>query len=346
MTRTDRTHQGKLIAGHPVSRHAVPGNAITGNAVAGYRLGMVERHPDGEALHADTGGLLGRFLRDRRVRVTLEQAGLPARRGSRAGTLTQEDLSRLTGYSLRTISGLEQGTAHRPTPELLEAITTALGLGADDRYTLWYLATDAPPPAPASAEGGPDPALIQLAGAIDPHIAYITDAVRNVQAANQACASWLFDPATMPENERNLAYWIFLNPHAPHVFPHWEREPARSILANLRTQIARLPRNQQLKSLIEELCDRSPAARRLWDTHTEIGTHPPTHVSIRIPGHTDPGQPDDQSYHVPATVCMLTPTRPHDEHRITAFLLPAEHARIYPVSSQQACSACARAQRG
>lgn len=307
---------------------------------------MVEHRPDGKALNAAAGGMLGRFLRHRRMRVTLEQAGLPARRGSRTDTLTQEDLARLTGYSVRTIGGLEHGTAHRPTSDLLEAVAAALGLGADERYTLWYLATDAPPPAPASPDGGLDPALVQVTGAIDPHIAYVTDAVRNVQAANQACADWIFDPATMPGNERNLAHWIFLNPHARHVFPHWEREPARSILASLRTQLARLPRNQQLRNLVEELCDRSPAAKRLWDTHTETGTHPPTHVSIRIPGHTDPGQPDDQKYHVPATVCMLTPTRPDDEHRITAFILPAGYARTYPVSSQQACSACARERHG
>jgi transcriptional regulator with XRE-family HTH domain len=317
---------------------------VPSNDVAGYRL-VVELGP-GKALNADARGMLGRFLRERRLRVTMEQAGLPARRGSRAGTLTQEDLARLTGYSVRTISGLEQGTAHRPTPDLLEAITVALGLTADERYTLWYLATDAPPPVPASQDDGLDPALVQLADAIDPHIAYVTDASRNVQAANQACAAWAFDPATMSDNERNLAHWVFLNPHAHHVFPYWEREIARSLFASLRTQLARPPRSQQLKSLIEELCDRSTAARRLWDTHMDTSTHPPARVSMRIPGHTDPGQLDDQKYHISATVCMLTPTRPDDEHRITAFILPAEHARTYPLSSRQACSACAGEKHG
>lgn len=86
--------------------------------------------------------LLGRFLRERRARITLEQAGLPARRTRRTSTLPQEDLARITGYSIRTISALEQSADHLPTQELLEAIASALLLTSDDRRLLAFFLPD------------------------------------------------------------------------------------------------------------------------------------------------------------------------------------------------------------
>jgi hypothetical protein len=58
---------------------------------------LVTRHEPRE--QDASGDLLARFLRERRARITLAEAGLPARRGSRTGTLTQEDLAHLTGYA-------------------------------------------------------------------------------------------------------------------------------------------------------------------------------------------------------------------------------------------------------
>ena len=179
---------------------------------------------------ADQHDLLSRFLRSRRGRITLEQAGLPARRGSRTGTVTQEDLARLTGYSVRTISSLEQGTDHRPTHDLLEALSVALRLTPDERHTLWYLAADAPAPARAASArtdqaDGLDPGLLRLLQVLEPHLAYVTDGVRTVKAWTDACARWGSDFGAMPENRRNLAHWVFLDPHARHMYPYWELSP-------------------------------------------------------------------------------------------------------------------------
>lgn len=293
--------------------------------------------------------LLGKFLRSRRAQITLEQAGLPPRRGSRTGTLTQEDLARLTGYSVRTISALEQGTEHRPTPDLLDAITAALALGPEERHTLWYLAAEGPPPpsSAGAADHGPDPGLRRLLRVLEPHIAYVTDEARDVQAVTRGCVSWLGrDMSQWQATRRNITHWVFLEPHARHVYPYWEAEPAWSTIAHLRSQFARLPNSPRLREVTEEIRDLSPDAKRIWEAQERLVFHPPTTVTMRVPGHTDPDQPDDERYHVTVTVSMLAPTRAGDQHLITAFMLPDEYAREYERSSAQTCTACTAGKAG
>jgi transcriptional regulator with XRE-family HTH domain len=281
--------------------------------------------------------MLGRFLREQRAQVTLEQAGLGPRRGSRRGTLTQEDLARLTGYAVRTISALEQGTEHRPTPELLEALAMALALGPEERHTLWYLATGAPPPALAAA-GAQDvhPGLLRLLAVLDGQFAYLTDGVRSVVAQTSLCRAWAGDLT-----RQNLSHWIFFNSHARHVYPYWDREPAASIIANLRSQFARSPADAELRAVVDELRELSPDARRLWDTQAVVQYHPPAYVTMRLPGHTDPEQSGDERYRITMNVVHLTPTTPGDEHRITVFM-PPEGTEVVPPGAEVECAACER----
>jgi len=293
--------------------------------------------------------LLGRFLRERRGRIPVEQAGLPAHRGRRSATLTQEDLARLTGYSTRTISALEQGSEHRPTRELLDALTAALRLTGDERRTLWQLAAQLPPPEDDYATAL-DPSLARVVEALDPHPAYVTDAVYNVQAHNRAFARWVCDFAALPVAERNLALWLFCSPHARHILARWDPDVPR-LVARIRAVHTRLPHNRQLAALIEQLCDRSPYFRREWAATTDVTVYP-TSVTIwfRAPGHTDPDQVDDERYHVPLTMSTLTPMTPDDHHRLVAFLLPETAMRPAPApgadadadGAPQACAACAR----
>ena len=288
--------------------------------------------------------LLARLLREWRGRITLAQVGLPERRGSRTGTLTQEDLAHLTGYSVRAISALEQGVPHRATPELVDALAAALRLSPDERHTLWYLAAGMPPPASAPLPAGIDPGLARLVEVTDPHPAFVADAARRILAQNQAAADW-FNLLDMPEDQRNATYWVFLSPHARHVFVHWETEAAQVSLGIMRSQLVRWPHDERISSAVSRLCELSPDARRLWHTSGAIAPYPGPGLTMRPPGHTDPAQADDEKYHVRATAVRVVSVRPDTDAGLSVFLLPAEHARRYPVSSRQACAACDREAR-
>jgi transcriptional regulator with XRE-family HTH domain len=283
--------------------------------------------------------MLAKFLRECRGRITVAQAGLPTRRQGRSDRLTQEDLARLTGYSVRTISALEQGANHRPSRDLLDAITAALSLTGDERRTLWQLAADMPPPE-AGYASTPDSSLAVMAAMMDPHPTYVSDAVYNVECHNDAFANWVSDFSAKPAGQRNLARWLFLSDHSRHLVAHWDRE-APALVARIRSVRTRLPRAPALGELIEELCDLSPEFLSLWTGAGDVAGYPTAlTLTFRVPGHTDPRQPDDDGYHVPLTMCTLTPMTPDDQHRFVALLLPSAWDAPVTVNSELACTAC------
>jgi transcriptional regulator with XRE-family HTH domain len=283
--------------------------------------------------------MLGKFLRECRGRITVADSGLPTRRQGRSATLTQEDLARLTGYSIRTISALEQGTNHRPSRDLLDAITAALSLTGDERRTLWQLAVGMPPPE-AGYASAPDSSLATMVALMGRHPTYVSDAVYNIECHNEAFANWVSDFSAKPVGQRNLARWLFLSDHSRHLVVRWDRE-APALVARIRAVRTRLPRDPALGELIEELCDLSPEFLGLWSGAADIAGYPTAlTLTFRMPGHTDPQQPDDEAYHVPLTMCTLTPMTPDDHHRFVALLLPDAYTAPVLVNSERTCAAC------
>lgn len=285
--------------------------------------------------------LLGRFLRDRRARITVEAAGLPPRRSSRSATLTQEDLAQLTGYSIRTISALEQGAEHRPTRDLLDAITIALQLSGDERRTLWQLATGTPPPEEAVTGTDAEPVLSRIADLLDPFPSYVCDAAYNVQAHNRAFIAWVWDFMAEPVQRRNLARWLFCHPHARHLLPNWDAD-MYAFTARMRQVYAQLPGDSRFAALIADLEAHSLEFPQMWHTDSAIMPYPTSLViEFRPPGHTDPQQPDDHRHHIPLTMSTLTPMTAGDKRRFTVFLIPGGYAAPTPPIAME-CPACRR----
>jgi transcriptional regulator with XRE-family HTH domain len=283
-------------------------------------------------------GILGRFLRDRRAKVTVADAGLPPRRSGRTATLTQEDLARLTGFSIRAISALEQGASHRPSRALLDAVSRALRLSPEERQTLWQLATHS-----AAPEDGyvpqPEPYLRRMNDLLDPHPSYVCDALYNVQSHNRAFAEWVVDFSAQPPDRRNLARYLVLDPHARHILPNW-REDLRGLIARIRAVHAVLLDNRELDSLITDLL-ADPDFSHTWQTETDVAGYSSNTVLVfREPGFTDPEQPDDPRHHIPLVMTALTPVTPNDGRRFVTLLLPEKYRRPGPGSP---CAACQRA---
>lgn len=292
--------------------------------------------------NGDTGvsaqNLLGRFLREWRGRITLEDAGLPGRRGNRSATLTQEDLARLTGYSIRTISALEQGGGHRPTPGLLTAIAEALRLSEEERRALWQLTGNARLPVTDFA-ADVDPALTRIIDLLEPHPASLSDAAYNIQYHNRAFADWVVDFGSMPPERRNLAKWLFLDEHAEHVVVGRNGEWA-ALVARIRGVLVSRPHDEEFVLLVEELRDTSPRFKELWDGDARVASYRPGGeiLVFREPGHTDPRQADDVKHHVTLIQSNLSPMTPNDERRFSTLLLPEG----YTAPPRVPCAACGR----
>ncbi|BCJ68766.1 helix-turn-helix domain-containing protein [Polymorphospora rubra] len=265
--------------------------------------------------------LLRSFLRARRLRLDRTDVGLVPRVGGRPG-LSQDDLAEATGYSTRVISQLEQGRLRSPSAQLLQAVTVALRLGPDERHVLWMLAARSTPPAQRYATDV-DPGLARLVDQLYPHPACVTDAAWRVLAANRAIAEWFVDFDRVEPERRNVAWWLFCDPHARHVLVDWERDFAGFFLDRLREARVAWPDDPALRSLVAGLRVQSPFVDRAWREDAGGGVAPsdPVHA-LRRPGHTDPGPGDDAAHHVRVEVVTLAPGRPDDGRRLIAFLLP------------------------
>lgn len=294
----------------------------------------------GAAADQDRADLLRSFIRVRRFRLDRVDVGLLPRVGGRPG-LSQDDLAEATGYSTRIISQLEQGRLRSPSPQLLQAVTAALRLRPSEREIFWTLAARSAPPAQRYATRS-DPRLERLIERLHPNPAYVTDAAWRVLAANRAVADWFVDFDRLAPDRRNVAWWLFCDPHARHVLVDWAHGVAEVVLGRLLTTWARWPDDPALAALVGTLRADSAFVDRAWQSDPgAFLDRSPRVQALRRPGHTDPDQADDVDQQVKVDMLVLEPSRPDDERRVVAFLLPDGEARP-AVRSSDGCAACAR----
>ena len=88
---------------------------------------------------------LAAFRRTRRERLDPQDLGLPARRQARRTPgLRREEVAELAGVSTDYVVRLEQARGLRPSVDVVEALSEALRLDADERSYLFGLAQQRP----------------------------------------------------------------------------------------------------------------------------------------------------------------------------------------------------------
>src|SRR6478672_1146918 len=102
---------------------------------------------------------LAAFLRSRRERLTPEQLDLPTSGRRRTPGLRREEVAGIAGVGVTWYTWLEQGRDIRVSEQVLDAITRALRLDANERRHVFTLA-GATDPAP-SADCGNVPAAVR-----------------------------------------------------------------------------------------------------------------------------------------------------------------------------------------
>src|SRR5215469_8930440 len=89
---------------------------------------------------------LSEFLRSCRARREPASLGLAPAARRRSKGLRREDVAALAGLSATWYTWLEQGRNVHPSEQILERLSTALGLSAAERDYLFMLAQHRPPP--------------------------------------------------------------------------------------------------------------------------------------------------------------------------------------------------------
>jgi transcriptional regulator with XRE-family HTH domain len=219
-------------------------------------------------------GQLGETLRAWRTRVRPEDVGLPTyNERRRVSGLRREELALLAGVSGSYYTRLEQGQSRNASPEILNAIGTALKLTDAERQHLTALAagTRQRPATKRPPVEHLDPALADLLSALGDVPAIVLGRRSDVLAWNRMGHALLAGDidATAPDRPKdrpNMVELIFLDEHSRELYTDWSTK-ARAVVGNLRLTAGQHPEDSLLASLIGTLSMNSPEFTRLWSDH-------------------------------------------------------------------------------
>lgn len=221
-------------------------------------------------------------------------------RGRRGEGLSQADVARLTGVSVRWYRALERGREASYSADFLDRLSSVLRLSRAERHAL-YLKVLGRQPAPSlpetDAAGEMDGTLQQFIDNQGLNPAFVSDLAWNILGSNEAFRQWF--PWTA--SQANLMRWAFLCTDAKEQLVNWRDSWARTYLGQLRYARIQFPQDESLRQLEEEVLAGSPEAREMWDCR-EVYDHADGDLRrVRVPQRGD--EP------VPVRIVALTPMR-------------------------------------
>ncbi|SDT35079.1 Helix-turn-helix domain-containing protein [Friedmanniella luteola] len=210
------------------------------------------------------------FLRTRRARVTPDQAGLLTGGRRRVTGLRREEVAMLASVSTDYYAKMERGNLTGVSPEILDAVATALQLDDAETAHLRDLARAATPALarrrPRATDGTVRPSLQRFLDAVTGAPAWVVNQRKDLLATNALGRALMAPMLDDPSNGANLARFTFFSPLSRSFYPDWE-QGANSIAASLRTTAGQHPHDKALTDLIGELVTRSDDFRLRWSAH-------------------------------------------------------------------------------
>jgi transcriptional regulator with XRE-family HTH domain len=225
--------------------------------------------------------LLGKYLRERRMRLDPASFGLPVQRRRTPG-LRREEVAQRAFISPTWYTWLEQGRGGAPSSDVLNRIAGALMLTDLEREHLFLLGLGRPPEVRFRKSEGVTPRLQRVLDAIDPSPALIRTAIWDVVAWNRAATALLLDYGAMPPEKRNILRFMFTDPRARAAQYDWQ-SVARFVLGTFRADAARAGAAAEVEPLVAELCRVSPEFKEMWRDNDIAGLHGDAVKKIRHP---------------------------------------------------------------
>ncbi|MEU0927168.1 helix-turn-helix transcriptional regulator [Streptomyces malaysiensis] len=216
--------------------------------------------------------LLGEFLSRRRAQLKPADVGLPDygdRR--RVPGLRREELAQLAGVSVAYYIRLEQGLSLNASPQVLDALATALRLDDAERRHLHTLSGDARQSRRRLPAERVTAAVRQLMDALGDSPVVVLGRRSDILAWNRTGHA-LFAGHLAPDSpdqaatRPNTARMVFLDAHTRDLYVDWPRK-ARDVVGKLRQAVGKYPDDPHLASLVGELTMRSPQFATLWAQH-------------------------------------------------------------------------------
>lgn len=213
---------------------------------------------------SDEAQRLGAFLRARREALAPERVGLQVQgRRRRVAGLRREEVALRANISADYYTRLEQARVPPPSPAVLAALVDALLLDPEEETYLRGVAQPYPGPAQPALSRRVPARSIRLLEDLATLPAFVMSPFMHVLAWNQPACELFIDFAEVPEDDRNLARLIYLDPRLRERFVDWA-EIARACTAIMRMGAARHPDEPELVHLLEELSRRDPGFAASW----------------------------------------------------------------------------------
>lgn len=212
------------------------------------------------------------FLTSRRGRITPEQVGLSSYGARRVPGLRRAEVAQLAGVSTEYYTRMERGNLSGVSEPVLHALAAGLQLDESERVYLLDLAHAASPTATSRRSQRPAarelrPSLQRLLDSMIGVPAFIRNGRLDILGINLMGRALYSLAYEQPARPVNLARFVFLDPRAYLLHPHWP-DSASTTVSILRTEAGRNPYDKALSDLIGELSTRSEEFRALWAAHT------------------------------------------------------------------------------
>ncbi|MFC7710970.1 helix-turn-helix transcriptional regulator [Micromonospora lupini] len=205
---------------------------------------------------------LRHFLQSRRARLTPEDVGLPGGGRRRTPGLRREEVAILAGVGVSWYTWLEQGRDITVSGAVLDGVSRALQLDADERVHLYRLAGLNPPQPAVLPTPSNESTFGRLVQGWLPNPAYLLGPYWDILELNRA-AEVVFG---LQGSDRNCLYAFFTNPQYRKRHRYWN-ETAPSLVAEFRGDAARFPDDPGFLELAERLSAVSAEFKELWARH-------------------------------------------------------------------------------
>ncbi|MEO1006557.1 MAG: helix-turn-helix transcriptional regulator [Cyanobacteria bacterium J06638_38] len=213
---------------------------------------------------------LSSFLKNRRSRISPEEVGLPKGTRRRTPGLRREEVAQLAGVGVTWYTWIEQGRDVQISAQVLEGISRALKLTLDEQNHLFLLADQLPPIEPIQTQEIVSPLLLEALDRFNTNPAYVTGQRWDLLAWNQIACTVFGDFGSLPTQERNILWFVFMNENLRQILIDWETH-ARLILAQFRIKYSRFAGDPWFVELINNLKVASPEFRLWWTEHDVLG---------------------------------------------------------------------------
>jgi transcriptional regulator with XRE-family HTH domain len=207
---------------------------------------------------------LSDFLKSCRARVSPGELGLPEGSRRRTPGLRREDVAAIAGVSVTWYTWLEQGRDIRVSARVLEKVSSALRLSNDERAFLFSLVQHRPaPPLPSEAVEVTD-TLKRMIESVGVPVLVLNERW-DILSWNGLAKSAFRDYEKLAPEDRNLLRILLLQ-SVDSLTPEDYDAMAHRVIPKFRVDYSQSGNPEAFNPLIEELSERSPTFKRLWNT--------------------------------------------------------------------------------